>query len=587
MMYAWESWKHTFAERLSVASGADVQETDIIVPPKPDMGDLCFGCFRLAKERGVSPADLAKELASKLKADHTDFASFEATGPYVNAHLSVQDATYRVVREIEELGNAYGEHPHRNNDPWMFEYANPNTHKEIHVGHLRGFLLGVSIVRCARSAGYNIHPVSFVNDLGSNVAKCLWQLVTLYGHAVEDISSKKEAEAILQEIAPADRTGKFLGTLYTQATRALEENEALKTAISDVQSRLERHEEGFEHLWRETRRWCLDELRGLFQELGVDVEDQYLESSFIDQSIAIVSDLEKRGIARISEGALIVDLEEEKLPPALLRKTDGTHLYLAKDLALAEQKVHDLPGLSRSTVLVDYRQSLHFKQLSAVLKRMGFSQTFDMCGLEIVTLPGGAMSSRKGNIITLQTFIDEVKAYARAQVLERHDEWPEGKVEHSAWAIAQAGMKFGMLKQDADKVFTFDMKQALAFDGDTGPYCQYAVTRYTSVLRKQGWRPESQKKLTRAFSHPLEKRLALLLAQFPDRIISSAVSLRPSIMSQWCIETAQCMNEVYRDVPVQDASAGDKEARLHLFSSAKTVLERGLWMLGIPVPEEM
>lgn len=587
MIYAWESWKKLFADRLSTAAEITIEPSEIVVPPKKDMGHLAYGCFKLAKERGVSPAALATELAHKLDLKMTDIARAEAVGPYVNVWLSVEDAAFRVIRELETAGSDYGAYPSVKMHPWMFEYANPNTHKEIHVGHLRGFLLGASMVRLAKTAGLAIHPVSFVNDLGNNVAKCLWQLVRSHGHDVHGLNTQDQAAHILGAIPAERHTGKFLGGLYTESTRALEADVNLATEVSFVQAQLEQHQPAWEYLWRETRRWCLDELRGLFQELGVDVEHQYLESDCIDRSVEIVSELEKLGTATTSEGALVVNLEDEGLGVALLRKTDGTHLYLAKDLALAERKIHDLAGMNRSTILVDYRQSLHFRQLAAILKRMGFTQTFDMCGLEIVTLKSGAMSSRKGNIITLQTFIDEVTAYAREEIMKRHDDWPEGKVAHASWAIAMAGIKFGMLKQDADKVFTFDMEQALAFDGDTGPYCQYAITRYASVLRKQGWTGIDVQPVERVLTLPLECELAIKIAQLPERIQEAATSLRPAVVSQWCIEIAQCMNEVYRDVPVQDADAALKPSRLHLFYAAKTALERGLWMLGIPVPEEM
>ncbi len=587
MIYAWESWKRMLADRLSTAAETTIEPHELVVPPKKDMGHLAYGCFKLAKERGVSPATLATELAQNMNIKTSDVARVEAAGPYVNVWFRPEDATFRVIHEMHETGADYGAHPPTKSHPWMFEYANPNTHKEIHVGHLRGFLLGASMVRLAKTAGLPIHPVSFVNDLGNNVAKCLWQLVRSQQQDVRTLADQAQAAHLLSALPASQHTGKFLGGLYTEATRALEADPNLAPEISFVQAQLEQHQPAWEHLWRETRRWCLDELRGLFQELGVEVEAQYLESDFIDRSVEIVSELERTGIAAISEGALAVNLEEEGLGVALLRKTDGTHLYLAKDLALAEQKVHDLPKLQRSTVLVDYRQSLHFRQLAAILKRMGFSQTFDMCGLEIVTLKSGAMSSRKGNIITLQTFIDEVTAYAREEVMKRHEDWPEGKVAHVSWAIAMAGMKFGMLKQDADKVFTFDMEQALAFDGDTGPYCQYAATRYASVLRKQGWNEDTAQPAERVLTHPLECELAIKIAQLPERIQEAASSLRPAVVSQWCIELAQCMNDVYRDVPVQDAEPRVKATRLQLFFTAKRALERGLWMLGIPVPEEM
>ncbi len=586
-MHAWEQWKKTFAERLGDVLVRSISPEEILVPQNPEHGDFAFGCFKLAKERGQSPAAIAQDLAAHLRLDHTDFAEVAAVGPYVNVRLETRDAVHRVVRDIETAEDAYVQGVSKPGKI-VLEYANPNTHKELHVGHLRNIVLGVALVRTMQAAGYPVVPIGFLNDVGSNVGKTLWYLVQSEG---EDVRTFDETalERVLHKILPERRTGNELGRLYTEATRAVEADETRKEDVSFVQQQLEAHTPAWEQLWRETRRWCIDEMAQIFADLGVTVERQYFESDLLDRSHEVVRDLLAKGIAKESEGAVIVDLEEEKLGVVVLRKQDGTLLYSAKDLALAEWKRAEYPDMTASWVLVDMRQSLYFRQLGSILKKLGIVSPVEAIVYELVTLPEGAMSSRKGNIVTFQQLRDTVLAYAREEVVKRHPEWHEGKVAHTAWAIAIAGMKFGMVKQDPDKVFTFDLAQQLAFDGATGPYIQYAATRMGSILRKaesQGVRV-TDGELSRAATHPTEKALALQLAKLPSVVAQSGAERKPALVAHWALETAQAANAFYRDVPVLEGEIGSQVARLRLCRATRRALEKALFLLGIPLPDEM
>jgi len=239
-------------------------------------------------------------------------------------------------------------------------------------------------------------------------------------------------------------------------------------------------------------------------------------------------------------------------------------------------------------ILVDSRQSHYFKQLFATLGMMDVKPIPEFIGYEFVTLKSGAMSSREGNIVSYKELRDQVLAYARTEIEKRHvNEWSEGKITHTAWCIAMSGMKFSMLKQDNDKIFTFDLEQALSFEGATGPYCQYAATRLSSILKKAEQKIDSNSELPFSFDHEPEKRLALILAELPSKIETAAAELRPSVIGQWCLETAQRVNDFYRDVPVLKTEGEERVARMRLVAAAHTVLESGLALLGIPLPDEM
>lgn len=592
MTTSWQHWTEDIAKRLSDVFGATIDASEIVMPPDRTLGDFAFGCFKLAASMSKSPAEIAKETASKINLDQSDFVSASAAGPYINFALATGDAVHRVVREIETtpplttiLREEKGE--------LLLEFAQPNTHKEIHVGHLRNLVLGQSIVSVLTATGSHVVPLSYIGDVGAHVAKCLWWLVKSLSFDVSGFDDD-DVEGLLKQIPEQQRNGKFLGEKYSEATRELEANPEAKDEISNVLRKLESRDTAWEALWLETRRWSLDEFASVFEELGIKIKRQYLESEVVERGQEIVDELLKKNIAKESQGAIIVDLEDQKLGVFLIRKSDGSSLYATKDLALAELKIKEYPNAKRSLILVDNRQSLYFKRLFVTLEMLEIKPVPECIGYEFVTLKTGAMSSRVGNVVTYQDFRDEIISYSIEEVKKRHvdDTWDQEKIEHTAWCIAMAGMKFGMLKQDSDKVFTFDVEQALSFDGDTGPYCQYAATRLASILRKSDASGSPLARgtgddLTRGFDHASEKALVLALAQLPVKIEQAAQELRPSVVAQWCVDTSQRMNEFYRDVSVLDSQADLKEGRLRLVAAARSSLVAGLGLLSIPVPDEM
>ncbi len=585
-LYAWNEWSAALAKRISELLGTAVEVRDITRPQDANWGELSFACFKYAKAQGKNPAELATFIAAQLKEGLPWIEEATAMGPYVNVKLVTAAAVERVIQDVETHGKNYGLVPPTGEKPIVFEYANPNTHKEVHIGHLRNFTLGAAVQRVMKAAGRSVIPVSYVNDVGTNVGKCLWQLVRTQGYTVKELN-EAQAEAVLQAVPEDKRTGKYLGQIYTEAT-ALAEDEANTPEISYVQTQLEAHHPAWERLWRVTRDWCIDELHRIFADLGVQIERQYLESTYLDESSRLVDELLKTGVAKESQGAVIVDMEDKKLGVLVMRKSDGTLLYAGKDLALMDQKLRDYPEASALEMVVDVRQVPYFRQLNEVMQRRGFPVPIESFGYELVRLPEGAMSSRKGTIVTYQGLRDAVYAYAEEGVRTRHADWTTEQVQRTADHLAKAGLIFSMLKQDNDKTIVFDMKEALSFDGATGPYCQYAIVRLSSILRKaatKGLQPSIT--TSAAFSHPSEKALALALAAFPSLIQLAGRDQRPSVIAQWCVETAQLVNAFYRDVPVLDATQEEAEARLRFAQTAKQVLTQGLELLGIPTPEEM
>jgi arginyl-tRNA synthetase len=612
-----EAIKTNLARVLSELAESQIQPQEIVTPPKPGMGDLAFGAFKLSKEKGQKPNEIATRLASDFKNNDPSIQSVEANGPYLNFTLRNEAIAERVIKDIEAGGERYGSQNSGRGKQIMLEYANVNTHKEFHVGHLRNILIGLSTHRLLDNAGWKTIPVSYINDLGSHVAKCLWLFVRHHSKSIQPKRTKAAKEKVLNEdewaakvlkgltvpmvrkivesIPSQERTGSYLGNFYVEASKLLDENEDWKSEVSMVLKKLESHDPAWTLLWQETRRWSILEFSRLLEDLGAAIERQYYESELVDQSHEVVEELLEKGVAIESRGAIIVDLDaypdpeiqKQKLGVFIIRKSDGTLIYAAKDIPLAELKFMEYPDQTQSIIVVDSRQSLYFKQLFATLKIMGYDKPLKHLAYDFVTLPEGAMASRKGNVILLKDLLSATQNAAREEILKRHgEEWNEGKVEHAAWCIALGGINFAMLKQDPEKVIVFDMKKALSFDGDTGPYVQYAATRLQAILRKAGKISWSKADLT-GLKEDSEKQLALCLAELPDISAKAAETFRPSLIAQWLLEAAGRINAFYRDVPVLEAPEELKKARLRLVAAAHTALVNGLGYLGISVPDAM
>lgn len=545
----------------------DFDQIEVTRPPESDMGDLAVSCFYFTKLTRISPNQIAQELQKKIKVSGA-IKAVQNAGPYLNFFLNEEYLARRVLGEIYSAKDKYGSLK-LESEKVMIEYSQPNTHKEFHVGHLRNVALGSALVNLYRFIGKKVVAANYIGDIGNHVAKCLWAY---------DKFHKDEPE-------PTEHQGQYLGKLYTEAVKLCEENEEYKQEADAVQKKLEAGDKYFATLWKKTRQWSLAEFDNIYKILGVKFDKFFYESEVEKPGKKIVAELLEKKIAEISAGAVIIDLEKYGLKQFLLLKSDGSSLYSTKELALAKLKFEKYK-IDASYVVVDARQSFYFRQFFKTLEIIGFKKKTEHIAYEFVTLPEGAMSSRQGNVVLFEDFLSAMEQTAQAETKTRHADWSEQEIKDSSRKLALAAIKFAMLRVNKSSVITFDAKEALSFDGYTGPYLLYAVSRINSLLKKEAAKAIKEIK-TEKLNLEKEKELLIRLSGFAETVKQAAEEFEPGHLAKYLFDLSKSFASYYQEVPILNSEAATKEARLALALSVRQVLVNGLNLLGIETLDKM
>ncbi len=533
-------------------------------PKSSEMGDIAFPAFSLAKVERKAPQAIATDIVEKL--DTTGFEKVVATGPYVNFFLDKDAISHQVLTDVIAKKDQYGQLNIGQGRNVTIDMSSPNIAKPFSVGHLRSTVIGDALANIHGKLGFNPIRINHLGDWGKQfgmliVAYKLWGDKT----AVE-----------------ADPISELL-KLYVRINAEAEEKPELDEEARQWFKKLEDGDQEALELWQWFRDESLVEFNRIYEKLDVHFDSFNGEAFYNDKMDEGIQILEEKGLLQESKGALIVDLERYNLPPALIRKTDGATLYITRDMATAmyRKRTYDFV---KSIYVVGQEQINHFKQLKAVLKEMGFDWSDDMTHITfgLVTKDKKKLSTRKGNIILLEPTLDEAILRALSQIEAKNPNL-ENK-EEVAHAVGVGAVKFFDLKTDRDNGYDFDLEAMVSFEGETGPYVQYAYARIQSILRKANFVPstENNYKLADAESWEIIKHIQ----NFSTVVERAGDKFDPSLIAKYAINLAQAFNKYYAHTRILDESP-ERDSRLALAYATGVVLKEALRLLGVKAPEKM
>ena len=499
--------------------------------PSKEAGDMAFPLFLVAKEVKTNPAMAAKALEAACGELPLFVLKKVAMGPYLNFYFDFNILGNKLVPGIVD-GSFFKQKLLENTPKTMIEYSQPNTHKELHVGHMRNLCLGDALIRLHRYAGFDIVASTFPGDVGTHVAKCLWYMKF---HNTQPV--------------PSTRKGAWLGSMYSTAHNKLEEERGSekesqnRDQLTMILKQLEQKSGEFYDLWKETREWSIELMNEVYKWADVQFDVWYWESEVDSDSVKLAREYFQKGLFIEDKGCIGIDLEPYKLGFCMLLKTDGNGLYATKDIELARRKFQDY-HIEKNIYVVDKRQEHHFKQVFKVLELMGFENAKKCYHLQydFVELPDGAMSSRKGNIVPLQSLIENMVKMIKEQYLARYlNDWSQEEIEKTAQIVAKGAIKYGMTRIDPSKKIVFDMQDWLKLDGESGPYIQYAYARINSMVNKLGHPTSTELKI----EVPQEKELVATLMNFHHVVQNATEQYRPSFLSAYLYDLSRAFNSLY------------------------------------------
>ena len=536
----------------SVEEIADLIE----VPPKLEMGDYSFPCFRSAKDFRKSPIEIARDLASEIRVGR-GVDRVEAVGGYLNFFVDRRVFVDRVLNRVLKFD--FVDSVRRVG----VEYPSPNTNKPLHVGHLRNMAIGNAITSLLKAVGNEVFHLNLFNDRGILICK------SMIGY---ERFAKGETPGSV-----GVKGDKFVGDLYVKFSQESKKNPDLDKLAEEKLRLWEAGDEETIKLWGKMNDWAYEGISETCELFGLEeVDASYYESKIYKDGRKIVEEGLRDGVFVEKDGAIIVDLKDEGLGEKVLLRKDGTSVYITQDLVLAKKKIADF-DLDSSYYVVGADQKYHFEVLFSVLNKLGMKKDWKHLSYGMVRLPSGKMSSRDGVVVMADDLIKEAMDIARRGLVARGS---CDELEKRARVIALAAIKYSLLKVDTNRDIAFDTERALEFEGDTGPYLLYSYARASSLLRKAGSVGYENCRVD-----DVEYRLVKRLDEFECVVRKAYEGLAPNMIVNYCGELARDFNEFYHACPVL---GGSKEGfRLKVVERFRDVLGKGLGLLGIEKLEEM
>lgn len=550
----------------------DLSAAPLYVTPTGDsrFGDFqCNAAMSMAKILKSSPRQIAETAAAGLGL-HPALKNIQIAGPgFIN--LFLDDAWLSGFLVGLESHEHLGTPQSGVGKTILMDYSSPNIAKPMHIAHIRSTVIGNALDRMYRFLGYHVIADNHLGDWG-----------TQFGFIILGFRNFLDAEAY--ERSPVEELERVYVKSYEKAEEEPEWREEAKRELV----KLQQGDKENRALWEEFVRISLQEFDKVYRRLDVQFDLYRGESYYNDQLAGVVEAISEAGLLEESEGARIVRLEEENLPVCIVQKSDGGFNYATSDLATVQSRIQEFKA-DRIVYITDERQQLHFKQFFAIARRLGWEANLEHVWFGLMRLPEGTFSTRQGNVIKLEALLDEAVARALRLVQDSSPEMPEDQQRGVAEKVGMGAVKYADLSQNPQSLVTFTWDKAMALDGNSAPYLQYAHARICSVLDKFGEQfPDGNlDAYPIELTEPQERELAIRITRFPEAVTGAAEQHRPNLLCDYLYQLSQAYSSFYQNLPFLKADEGVRESRLRLGRLTARVLRQGLELLGIGAPERI
>ncbi|MGB9847862.1 MAG: arginine--tRNA ligase [Minisyncoccia bacterium] len=554
----------------------EIKEDEILLeePPAYIQGDLCFACFGLAKRLKKSPLLLAEEIVNLINNnEHKKYIEqVRCEGAYINIILKKEIYT-EILDQIILLGEKFGESNINKNLRVLIDYSSPNIAKPIGLNHLPSTIIGQVLGNIYEETGAQVIRHNYLGDWGTNFGALLWA----YFQWDDDEKIKKEP---VQE----------LKNLYVRFFEEASKNEKLIEEARELFNRLEQGDQKLLNLWKKFRDLSVKAFQKVYKRLGINFDIYLGESYFLSEVDNVINEAIEKGIAKQNNQLVVVE-NLDNLPSFLLRKEDGSTLYLSRDLAALKLRFEKF-NLNLLLYVVGSEQSLHFQQLFALAKAMGYlteSKQAEHVPFGLILIEGKKMATRKGSLIEMEDLLNEAVERAEKVIIKKNPKMPSKKARKIAEMIGLAAVIYNSLRSSRLQNIDFDWERVLNFEAASAPYLQYSCVRIKSILKKvekEGINIKNKGNIL--FENPIEYQLIKKLMFFPNVILRAQKENSPHFLCGYLEGLAQLFNKFYDEVPVlKTENENLRAARIDLIKSVLLVLEKGLKLLNISVPEEM
>ena len=566
--------KKLFSENINNIFGADYTEkVDIQNSTKKEFGDFQTNFAMVSSKLiGKNPREIANTLVDNF-AENDIIEKLEIAGPgFINIYLK----NSFLNEEIKKVENEKYDFSFLNTDKTVIiDYSSPNIAKRMHIGHLRSTIIGDSIKRILQFLGFHTLADNHIGDWGTQFGK----LIVAYKNWLNKKAYEEDPIGELERI-------------YVLFSDEAKKKPALEDEAREELKKLQLGDEDNQKLWKEFIDISLKEYNKVYDRLDVNFDYYYGESFYNDMMPSVLDELKKKGIAREDQGALVVFFENDKLPPAIVQKKDGSFLYTTSDLATMKFRKDEL-NVDEAVYLTDDRQQNHFKQVFEIGELLGepynYKKTHVVFGIMRFG-DGMIFSSRSGNIIRLVDLLDEAKTQVKKIIDEKNPNIPEDEKEKIAEIVGSGAIKYFDLSQNRTSDITFTWDKVLSFEGNTGPYLQYTYVRIMSIFRKlkeENISVENKDIILENMSG-IERELAVELLRFPQAIVKAYESYRPNIIADYLFDTAKLFNNFYNSSSIlKEEDKKVMDARILLAEKTAFVLKEGLSLLGINTVNRM